>query len=60
MAKKKVKIEYDADAKVKVRIAYEYNHLCYTYYNLECEELTKELLNIIINGYDIEVTKNEI
>jgi hypothetical protein len=55
---KKVKIDYDANAKVKVRITYECNHLCCTYYKLDCEELTKELLHIMQNDYDVEVTKN--
>ena len=60
MNKKKVKIEYNANAKVKVRITYEYNHLCNVFYDLKCEELSKELLNIMKNGYDVEVTKNQI
>lgn len=55
---KKVKIDYDANAKVKVRITHEYNHLSYTYYKLDCEELTKKLLHIMENDYDVEVTKN--
>ena len=57
---KKVQIDYDANAKVKVRITYEYDNLSYTYYKLDCEQLTKELLNIMQNGYDVEVTKNGI
>jgi hypothetical protein len=60
MANKKVKIDYDINSKVKVRIAYEGDLCCSTFYNLECEELTKELLNIMKNGYDVEVTKNQI
>tara|TARA_Y100001972_G_scaffold111324_1_gene143929 strand:- start:3 stop:185 length:183 start_codon:yes stop_codon:yes gene_type:complete len=60
MANKKVKIDYDINSKVKVRIAYEGDSWCSTFYNLECEELTKELLNIMKNGYDVEVTKNQI
>jgi len=52
---KKVKIEYDANSKVKVRITYEYNHWSDVFYDLKCEQLSKELLHIIKNGYDIEV-----
>ena len=59
---KKVKIDYDANAKVKVRITYEDNHCqihdSYVFYDLKCEQLSKELLHIIKNDYDVEVTKN--
>jgi hypothetical protein len=43
----------------EVHITYEGNYMSYTFYSLECKELTKELLHVMKKGYDVEVIEEE-